>query len=339
MFFFMQVGKKISKSRQDTKNGGLQGSATTSLSCSSSHSDPTGSCQSGCRPLLCGDEQTASALASRLPGWERTHLVVQLKSCPGWTALKTPLWKKVKDKNQTTRVWERQLGRSTRWPVVCCPWPVLLDRKSRFCCSGSGSVPCIAWGQPQFCPEPLVHCLDNSGEESSGNRTSLVAIFWWQSFGDQALPLGVEQLQVHFVWQIKDFFFFPGNTFPLKHLTGFHYVFIGRAPGLKTRTIDLAELWSLDEDRIWLGYFGLLRGFPCGSAGKDSVCSAGDLGSTPGLGRWPGEGQYSGLENSMDCIVHGVAKSWTWLSDFHFTAVSWASAHFLTLEDGRGWDG
>ena len=51
-------------------------------------------------------------------------------------------------------------------------------------------------------------------------------------------------------------------------------------------------------------------GFPCGSAGKDSACNAGDLGSIPGLGRSPGEGkgypfQYSGLENSMDCIpVH-----------------------------------
>ena len=50
--------------------------------------------------------------------------------------------------------------------------------------------------------------------------------------------------------------------------------------------------------------------------GKESACNAGDLGSTPGLGRSPGEGnsyplQYSGLENSMDCIVHGVAKSGT----------------------------
>ena len=48
-----------------------------------------------------------------------------------------------------------------------------------------------------------------------------------------------------------------------------------------------------------------------------------DLGSTPGLGRSPGEGkgyplQYSGLENSMDCIVHEVAKSWTRLSNFRF---------------------
>ena len=64
-------------------------------------------------------------------------------------------------------------------------------------------------------------------------------------------------------------------------------------------------------------------GFPCGSVSKEYACSVGDLGSIPGLGRSPGEGkdyplQYSGLENSMDCIVHGVAKSWTGLSDFHF---------------------
>ena len=57
-------------------------------------------------------------------------------------------------------------------------------------------------------------------------------------------------------------------------------------------------------------------GFPGGSAGKESACSVGDLGSTPGLGTSPREGkdyllQYSVLENSMDCIVYGVAKSWT----------------------------
>ena len=63
--------------------------------------------------------------------------------------------------------------------------------------------------------------------------------------------------------------------------------------------------------------------FPCGSAGKESACNVGDLGLIPGLGRSPGEGngyplQYSGLENSMNCIVHGVTKSQTRLSDFHF---------------------
>ena len=65
-------------------------------------------------------------------------------------------------------------------------------------------------------------------------------------------------------------------------------------------------------------------GFPGGSAGKESACNVGDLGSIPGSGRSPGEGkdyplQYSGLENSMDCIVHGAAKSRTRLSDFNFS--------------------
>ena len=64
--------------------------------------------------------------------------------------------------------------------------------------------------------------------------------------------------------------------------------------------------------------------FPCGSAGKESSCSAGNLGLIPGLGRSSGEGnsyplQDSGLENSMDCTVYGVAKSQTRLSDSHFT--------------------
>ena len=68
-----------------------------------------------------------------------------------------------------------------------------------------------------------------------------------------------------------------------------------------------------------------LVGFPHGSAGKESTRNEGDLSSIPGLGRSPGEEkgyplQHSGLENSMDCIVHGVTKSWTRLSDVHFLA-------------------
>ena len=60
-------------------------------------------------------------------------------------------------------------------------------------------------------------------------------------------------------------------------------------------------------------------GFLCVSASKESTCNEGDLGLISGLGRSPGEGkiyplQYSGLENSMDCIVfmtHGLTKSQT----------------------------
>ena len=56
----------------------------------------------------------------------------------------------------------------------------------------------------------------------------------------------------------------------------------------------------------------MFLGFPCGSAGKESACNAGDLGLIPGLGKHPGEGkgyplQCSGLENSM--AVHGIAES------------------------------
>ena len=73
----------------------------------------------------------------------------------------------------------------------------------------------------------------------------------------------------------------------------------------------------------------MTMGFPCGSAGEESTCNVGDLGSIPGLGRSPGEGngnllQYSCLENPMDggawwATVHGVAKSPTQLSNLTFT--------------------
>ena len=62
-------------------------------------------------------------------------------------------------------------------------------------------------------------------------------------------------------------------------------------------------------------------GFPCGSAGKESACTAGDLGLIPGLGRSPGEGKgyplhYSGLENSMESMGSQRVRH-----DFHFTSL------------------
>ena len=64
-----------------------------------------------------------------------------------------------------------------------------------------------------------------------------------------------------------------------------------------------------------------MKGFPCGSAGKESACNVGDLGLIPGLGRSLGEGKGYTLENSIDCIVHGLAKSQTRLNNFHFTSL------------------
>ena len=86
-------------------------------------------------------------------------------------------------------------------------------------------------------------------------------------------------------------------------------------------------------------FFG---GFPDNSVGKKFACNAGDLSSIPGLGRSPGEGkgyplQHSGLENSLDCIVHEVAESDT-PSDFqptnHYYISSTSDQQVL---DPRGW--
>ena len=81
-----------------------------------------------------------------------------------------------------------------------------------------------------------------------------------------------------------------------------------------------------------LGTSSLMQGFPCGSASKESACNVGDLGSIPGLRRSPGKGkvyplQYSGLENSKNCIVHGsqrVGHNWA-----TFTFTSFKSARLL----------
>ena len=85
------------------------------------------------------------------------------------------------------------------------------------------------------------------------------------------------------------------------------------------------SLMNQNRERLrFLDNSFLLWGFPDSSVGEQSTGNEGDPGSIPGLGRSPGEAkgyplQYSGLENSMDCIVHGVTKSQTQLNDFDFT--------------------
>ena len=100
-----------------------------------------------------------------------------------------------------------------------------------------------------------------------------------------------------------------------------------RLPGACT---PLSEWLDLRADRAahYPSLFaeGLGRGYPGGSEVKAFVCNAGDLGSIPGSGRSPGEGngnplQYSCLENPMDggawwATVHGITKSRKRLSDF-----------------------
>ena len=84
-------------------------------------------------------------------------------------------------------------------------------------------------------------------------------------------------------------------------------------------------MYSVETSKRWPQESRFLNSHtlvPDSTAVKESPCNARDLGSVPGLGRSPGEGkgyslQYSGLENSRDSIVYGVAKSRTRLSDFH----------------------
>ena len=105
-------------------------------------------------------------------------------------------------------------------------------------------------------------------------------------------------------------------------------------------TVTIVNIRKTKENNYWqecgekgtLGYcwcacklvqFCGKPGFPGSSAGKESACNVGNLGSVPGLGRSPGEGkgyqlQYSGLENSTDCLAYGVTKSWIQLSNLHF---------------------
>jgi len=85
-----------------------------------------------------------------------------------------------------------------------------------------------------------------------------------------------------------------------------------------------------------------LWGFPGDADGKESACNVGDLGSVPGSGRSPGEGNGYSLQDS--CLenptargtwwvtVHRVTKSWTWLSEYHFHLLAAAAAAAKSLQ-------
>ena len=98
---------------------------------------------------------------------------------------------------------------------------------------------------------------------------------------------------------------------------------------ISVTAFNISVLLKVHDIIILLGFIFCVLGFSGDSDGKQSVCNAEEPGSIPGSGRSPGEGngnplQYSCLENSMDrrawwATVHGVAKNWTQLRDFHLT--------------------
>ena len=123
------------------------------------------------------------------------------------------------------------------------------------------------------------------------------------AFGAQYLTFSsVKLLRSHIKKQSpNDIYHNPIVIFNVQYcdILGFPDSSVGKESTCNVRKIS----WR--RDRLPTPVF---LGFPCGSAGKESSCNAGDLGSIPGLGRSPGEGkgyplQYSGLKNSIDCIV------------------------------------
>ena len=123
---------------------------------------------------------------------------------------------------------------------------------------------------------------------------------------------------------VSNFFFLFWIS--LKTVLRKHFALLTSVP-----TVLLSRVWWDWKENLALGFVQLscLRTLLQGSEVKASACSVGDLGSIPGSGRSPGEGngnplQYSCLENPMDrgiwwATVHGVTKSRTRLSDFTYS--------------------
>ena len=118
------------------------------------------------------------------------------------------------------------------------------------------------------------------------------------------------------------------QSFPSSGPLLMRWLFISGAQNIGTSASESVLPMTI-QDWFPLGLTGnsieLYYVLPCGSAGKESTCNSGDLGSIPGLGKSPGGGKgyplQSGLENSLDCIGHGATKSWTRQSNFHITVV------------------
>ena len=112
----------------------------------------------------------------------------------------------------------------------------------------------------------------------------------------------------------------------------FYFIFLLEVSTASNHLFTLFHIQCLPPPTVFLG-------FPYSSAGKESACDVRDLDSIPGEGKgYPL--QNSGLENSMDCIVHGVAKSQTWLSDFNFPPTPlWIRSLFLLtiVTVGNAW--
>ena len=124
----------------------------------------------------------------------------------------------------------------------------------------------------------------------------------------------------------------------IKKMWDFLIALLVKKPPAMQETLVQKIHWTKDRlpTPVFLGFRG-------GSAGKESSWNVGDLGSIPGLERSPGERnsyplQYSGLENSMDYTVQGIAKSHTRLSDFHSDSDSGHIYNGILLSHKKEWN-
>ena len=139
--------------------------------------------------------------------------------------------------------------------------------------------------------------------------------------------------------ELSDFLFsFYLNALE-KEMATYTRAFAWRIPG----TREPGGLPSVRSHRVWHNWSNLAAAAAymknqaslVAQSSKECACNVGDLVSIPGWGRSPGEGkgywfQYSGLENYMDCTIHGVAKSQTRLSDFHYHNYTWKSRNWCS---------
>ena len=185
-----------------------------------------------------------------------------------------------------------------------CPSPI-----PRVC---SNSCPSSLWCHPTISSSviPFSSCLHFPRNRVFSNETVL-CIRWpkYWSFSFSISPSNEYSGLISFRMNWFNFLAIQGT---LKSLLQHH-------------SLKASILWRSAFFTVQLSHLYKTTGKTIAPLGAQLVKNppTGDLGLIPGLGRFPGEGkgysiQYSDLENSKDCIVHGVPKSGTWLSDFHF---------------------
>ena len=193
-------------------------------------------------------------------------------------------------KSKITTRYQFEAKRQQQYKGACCVLLLQARSQTRYLLLGDDlKGPSVHWVNPD---------LDSV--------TSLSALQPRDQRNDPHLP----SREDHWGWVSLFAHFLLSELFSVTHSQKLYHIKCSREK-------SVVAFLSYNSNSILWQYLRL-KGFPCGSAGNESTCNAGELGSIPGLGRSPGEGkgyplQYSGLEDSMDYTVHGFAKWINWI--------------------------